>query len=317
LTVSDRVRNWVVHAARLAASHGQKEFRCTRNVELVLSAALQLPDFRSVRYPAAYVEFLRTCIEQLTYNVVTVKSEGGAPELATRRLNTLVEQLRSGLPETDFSSAREIGLVADAIRSNAQEQSPQYWNWAGDVGLHFLISSSLGWKGRILFNVVRLMRSERCLELGTAYGMSALFILAALKHYSPSGHLNTLEGAEPQFSIASSTLKHRYGDMVSCHFGLTSALLPELVRLIGPIDFMFHDAGHSYKDYVSDFNQVSQNLVPGAIVLFDDIRWEDERWVSGPTTAANTYAGWKAVVNHARVSQAIEIDGNLGLLLLR
>jgi hypothetical protein len=42
--------------------------------------------------------------------------------------------------------------------------------WAGDVGLHFGVSSSLGHKGRLLANVIRLCRSERCLELGTAYG---------------------------------------------------------------------------------------------------------------------------------------------------
>ncbi len=144
--------------------------------------------------------------------------------------------------------------------------------------------------------------------------MSALFMLAALKAYAKSGHLTTLEGWEPQFSVASNTLKRLYGDMVSCHFGKTHEALPRLVESLGRIDFMFHDAGHSRDDYVNDFMQVSEILAPGAIVLIDDIRWEDPRMYVGH---ARTYEGWTELVGHPRVRRAIEIDDTLGLLLLR
>jgi predicted O-methyltransferase YrrM len=146
--------------------------------------------------------------------------------------------------------------------------------------------------------------------------MSAQFILAALRLYFKLGHLTTLEGSEPQFSVCSALLNSRYGDMVSCHFGMTGKLLPELVQSIGPVDFMFHDAGHSHDDYVNDFNLVSGNFSPGAVVLFDDIRWEDERRKTS-SKAIDTYGGWKEVVKHPRVCRALEIDGSLGLLLLR
>jgi predicted O-methyltransferase YrrM len=317
LRITDRIRRVIGGAARLATRESARVLRDSRNVDLVLSAALQHPGALAIHYPAAYVEFLRSCIEESSYPAVVVKLEGGAPELPTKRFGTLVEQFQSGLPEVEFSTAQELARMADAHRSNAQIQADPTWTWAGDVGLHFSIGSSLGRKGRMLFNAVRFMRSEHCLELGTAYGMSAQFILAALKTYCPGAHLHTLEGAEVQFSIASSTLKNRYEDMVSCHYGLTTERLPDLARSIGPIDFMFHDAGHSYKDYLEDFDQISQALIPGAVVLFDDIRWEDERWKTGTKGAANTYAGWKAVIGHPRVAQAVEIEGNLGLLLVR
>jgi hypothetical protein len=50
----------------------------------------------------------------------------------------------------------------------------------------------------------------------------------------------------------------------------------------------------------------------GAVVLFDDIRW------NVPKVARNlyTYEGWQAVVAYPRVRRAIEIDGSLGLLLM-
>lgn len=313
--MKERVKEWVASSARLAAKHGEGALREQRVLELALAAALRHPDSLSVRYPVSYAKFLRSCIERPIFSVVEIKSEKGAPEIAEKRFLSFIDQLRLELPEMELPAAREIALIADDLRSNSQSKTANY-PWAGDVGLHASMASSSGSKGRILFNLVRFARSERCLELGTAYGMSALFILAALRLYLKSGHLTTLEGSEPQFSIASALLKDRYGDMVSCHFGLTGKLLPELVKSIGPIDFMFHDAGHSHEDYVNDFNLVSGNLASGAVVLFDDIRWEDERWKTS-AKPSDTYGGWKEVVEHARVCRAFELDGTLGVLLLR
>jgi predicted O-methyltransferase YrrM len=311
MTMKGRVKEWVANFARIAAKQGEGR----RLEELVLAAALQHPDSLSVRYPVSYAKFLRSCIESPGYSVVEIKSEEGAPEIAEKRFSTFIGELRLELPEMELPAAREIALIADNLRSNSQPKTANY-PWAGDVGLHASIASSYPRHGRILFNLVRFMRGERCLELGTAYGISALFILAALHLYFKSGHLVTLEGSEPQFSISSALLKGRYGDMVSCNFGLTGKLLPELVKSIGPIDFMFHDAGHSHDDYVNDFNLVCGNLTPGAVVLIDDIRYEDERFKAS-SEAADTYRGWKEVVEHSRVCRAFEIDGKLGLLLLR
>ena len=71
------------------------------------------------------------------------------------------------------------------------------------------------------------------MELGTVYGMSGLFILSALKALGDDRHLATLEGMEPQFSLASTTLRGRDGDMVLCHFGMTQDALPGLASSPG------------------------------------------------------------------------------------
>lgn len=202
---------------------------------------------------------------------------------------------------------------ANPDRNRCLSEPVEFNDWAGDMGLHFSLSSSYGGKGRVLFNTVRIMRSKRCLELGTAYGMSALFILAALKMYVPSGSLATLEWFKLLMPVNSAILKERYGDMVSCHFGNTAAVLPELTKSLKQIDFLFHDCGHSRADYVNDFNNVVEILSPGAVVLFDDIRWED---MHNPSANLDTYGGWATVASHPRVRQAVEIDDSLGLLLI-
>jgi predicted O-methyltransferase YrrM len=216
------------------------------------------------------------------------------------------------VPPIPFATAQEIALVADRYRDLAGVV--ESGKWVGDAGLLFSISSSFGRKGRLLSAVIRFSRSERCLELGTAYGMSGLFILSTLKAIGVAGHLTTLEGMEPQYSLASAMLNERYGDMVSCHFGMTHTVLPGLARSLDRIDFLFHDAGHSREEYSRDFNAVVDILSPDSVVLIDDIRWEDPRFSSQP---AQTYEGWREIVSHPRVRRAVEVDHNLGLLLLR
>jgi predicted O-methyltransferase YrrM len=180
---------------------------------------------------------------------------------------------------------------------------------AADVGKHFDISSSFGWKGRILSEIVRFMRPSNCLEFGTAYGMSSLFILGASKE----AHLTTVEAMEPQFSIASQILQERYGDRVRCEFGLTDNVLPHVLPSMGGVDFLFHDAGHSFENYTSDFAAVLPHFRPGAVLLLDDIRWSDSRFYDGDPRC---YEGWMEIVHHPRVRRAVEIDRTLGLALL-
>ena len=43
--------------------------------------------------------------------------------------------------------------------------------------------------------------------------------------------------------------------------------LTELAKELKSFDFLFHDAGHSYDDYVNDFALAEPMLAPGAICL--------------------------------------------------
>ena len=147
----------------------------------------------------------------------------------------LLDILKSGVPPLRFSEAQDIGLVADRllIRWDIFEHEDEGWQWTADVGLAFVVASSFAKKGRLLSATIRVCRTTRCLELGTAFGMSALFVLYALRANGEEAHLTTVEGWEPQFSIASGVLKERFGDMVCCRFGRTEEILPSVVESMG------------------------------------------------------------------------------------
>ena len=312
MSLRDRVKGLIRSTAGVSAEQWQRSTLDNRNVEVVLNSLLASTSFSSLHFPVQFVELVRGCIESsCTCRLRELKVDTQpTADAAGKRFATLKDALVRGLPPVALAATSEIALVADQNRSLSAAH--EVGNWAGDMGIHFGGTSSFAKKGRILYNIVRIMRSERCLELGTAYGMSALFILAALKKYSPSGSLATVEGSAKLAAISSPILKQRYPATVSCEFGWASTVLPELTKSLTKIDFLFHDAGHSRTDYINDFNNVVNQLAPGAVVLFDDIRWEDPRLIANP----DTYGGWKAVVANSRVRQAMEIDDLLGLLLM-
>jgi predicted O-methyltransferase YrrM len=293
----------------------EKVHRDRYNVDLVLSATLRDGRLSEVRNPVAYVEVLRGCIEHTAFSITPIKGAASSSSPAAIRFRTLLDTLRSGVPPLGFSEAQEIGLVADGLSNSLDpfQHKDKGWVWAGDVGLSFMMASSFAKKGRLLSGIIRVCRTDRCLELGTAYGMSSMFILYALRANGAEGHLTTVEGWEPQFSISSKILKERFGNSVCCRFGGREEILPSVIESLGGIDFFLHDAGHSREDYTRDFGVVIQALVPGAVVLINAIRWDDPRF---RVKAPQPYLGWREVVKHPRVKQAVEIDGDLGLILV-
>jgi len=299
-------------------ARGLGAVRGDRNVEIVLATAFErVTASTEIRDPARYVEFLRSCFERTIYPIKEVKTNIDTADLAAKRFATLAETLASGVPSIPFETAVRLAIVADELASRPEPVESE--RRGGDVGLAFLISSGLshsgpGRRGRLLWSIVRFSRSERALELGTAFGLSAMFILEAMRTYGRGmEHLSTVEQGLTEFTIAQETLK-RYGNMVSCVYGSTNDVIPRLIDSRARFDFLFHDAGHSGDLYVSDFTAAEPALVPGTVVLFDDIRWDDPRFRAAP---ARTYEGWLEVVRHPRVRQAIEIGDSLGLLLLR
>jgi predicted O-methyltransferase YrrM len=98
--------------------------------------------------------------------------------------------------------------------------------------------------------------------------------------------------------------------MVSCHFDDAEHAIPRLMKET-TVDFVFHDAMHTREDYIRDFNALKDNLPAGAVVLIDNIRWEDP-WGH----SMHCYEGWIEICADSRVRRAAEIDADMGLLLL-
>src|SRR5713226_9254608 len=115
--IKAKLKNLVSRGVGLVTEYRENELRDRRNVDHVLSAALTRSDVLSaVRYPVAYVDFLRGCTGCTGHLVTEGKGDAGAPESATNRFAMLVRRLWLGMPAIDFSAAQEIALIADRNR---------------------------------------------------------------------------------------------------------------------------------------------------------------------------------------------------------
>jgi predicted O-methyltransferase YrrM len=275
--------------------------------DLAIAAILAEERCHRLADPVAFVGFLRDAFEPTRYDVHPLGDDAAPAESPHElRFRTLLDRLDQGVPPLARHDATRIGLIADALvdRRDPFERP----HWVADVGLHAMMASSFARKGRLLAAVVRFMRPGRVLELGTAYGLSALFLAQALRPVE--GTLLTLERSHPQVDIARELLAREHPDAVE----VREAIGKDAAGDLGgeEFGFLFHDAEHSERAYVEDFEAFLPHLAPGAVVLFDDIRWSDPH-SAVPTT---TYRGWRRVAEHARVRRAVELDGLYGLALL-
>lgn len=257
--------------------------------------------------PARYAAFLTSCFEPLAFRVRELRRDESAGDTAGLCFRTLIDHLQAGVFPLPAADAARIGTIADGLLADRRPFDRD--TWAGDVGLHAGAASSFARKGRLLAEIVRIMRVDAALELGTAYGLSALFIDTALPE---SGRLVTVERSQPQYDAAGEVFERSGSGRIQQAGGASSWVLPDLAKTIAGAGFLFHDADHSGKAYVEDFAAAEPLLGPGAVVLYDDIRWTNPR-LGG---ASGTYSGWKQLIAHPRVRAAAELDREFGLLLL-
>ena len=121
--------------------------------------------------------------------------------------------------------------------------------------------------------ILELLQPENILEIGTAYGYSALFFARKL----PDAHVTTIDRNEHMIPVASQNFADRpEGSRIDFRTGDAESILDEMIeeksdngRVKDPFDFIFIDAGKShYRDF---FDRAEQLAKPGAVIICDNI----------------------------------------------
>lgn len=286
--------------------------RPPNDIDIAVDHVLRTVDVGTLNDLPAFVAHVRECFEPTRFRVIDHGGPGGAdPDPVVQRFNLFVRQVGEGLPPLPVRHAVATAKAMDRLRGDRTPFDRAYWSL--DVAAHAVRASSRARPGRVLYQAVRHLRVSSALEFGTGYGISALFMLAAMADGGPDVQLDTIESSEPQFSVSSALLRDAYGSAARVHHGRSREVLPQLAHLTG-IGLFFHDGGHDREQYVADFAAVEPLLGAGALVIYDDIKWEDAR---RPEVEKQTYEGWTEVRQHPRVARAVEVAGKYGVLLLR
>ena len=143
------------------------------------------------------------------------------------------------------------------------------------------IRSGLGDSAELLYGLVRSMKPEVCVEIGSALGKSASYIGMALKE-NGRGMLYAIDPHEPtnwndvdaidslkEFSrnVAAAGL----GKYVSVIRSYSDAAARDWKR---PIDLIFIDGDHSYEGVKRDWDLFLPHMKPSGVAIFHDTMWE-------------------------------------------
>lgn len=147
-----------------------------------------------------------------------------------------------------------------------------------------------------LFHLVRAVQPERVVEMGACVGISASYIAAALEA-NGKGRLVTLEGDPTLSELTQETLAALgLGRRAECVCGPFESTLKTSLERMRPVDLLFHDGAHEAWCYLDDFETMRPYLAPGAVVIYDDIRWGD----------TDTIGAWRQIVAHEQVKGSLD-----------
>jgi predicted O-methyltransferase YrrM len=122
------------------------------------------------------------------------------------------------------------------------------------------------------FNLIRELKPSVCLELGTAFGISASYQAAALK-LNQRGKIITLEGSESFALLAKHNFQTLGFDNAHVVIGRFQDTLYTVLKEHGPIDYAYIDGHHEEKATLDYFQQICCFLSARAVLVFDDISW--------------------------------------------
>lgn len=142
-------------------------------------------------------------------------------------------------------------------------------------------TSGLGGSAWVLHGLVRSLRPDTCVEIGSAKGASTCHIGLALREnvhgrlYAIDPHIMTHwndQGAAESLPIL---LRNLRTCGVENYVEVIRATSEEAARAwLQPIDLLFIDGDHSYSAVRRDWELFSPFVAPFGVVLFHDTLWE-------------------------------------------
>jgi predicted O-methyltransferase YrrM len=152
----------------------------------------------------------------------------------------------------------------------------------GTIDVHSNISVE---EGELLSRLIRERKPKVSLEVGLAFGISALFICEAMKESTINPKhivIDPAQNAAAYWSgVGLANLERAgYRSFVEFIEKPSQIALPELVTARQKIDFAFVDGEHTFDHVLVDFFFIDQLLNVGGVVVLDDTSYPSIRRVA-------------------------------------
>lgn len=155
--------------------------------------------------------------------------------------------------------------------------------------------------GRLLFRLVHFLKPSTLLELGTSLGISTAYQAAAALRST----MITIEGCPETAALARQHFQQQ--NLLNVHL-LTGAFrekLPEALRALKKLDYLYLDGDHRHGASLEYFEQCLPYAHAGSVFVIADIHWSGEM-----------EDAWREMRRHPRVGLSVDLF-HLGLLFFR
>jgi len=154
-------------------------------------------------------------------------------------------------------------------------------------------------QGEFLQQIILDLKPKITLEIGLAYGISALFICDKIQNIPDSYHIiidpHQLTGWE---GIGINNLKKAgYEGIIKFYNQISALALPHIIEEGIKIDFAFIDGMHTFDHTLVDFLYIDQLLNVGGIVVLDDTNLPSIRKVCRFIVKNRRYSVYRCLEN--------------------
>jgi predicted O-methyltransferase YrrM len=127
--------------------------------------------------------------------------------------------------------------------------------------------------GAFLQGLIRQRKPKTTLEVGLAFGISALFICEALQDCGGLRHIAIDAHQSTQWKgIGTNNLKLAgFGNLIEIMESYSHLALAEIEAMGTRVEFAFIDGWHTFDHALTDFFHVDRVLSVGGVVVFDDV----------------------------------------------
>ena len=215
------------------------------------------------------------CRKQLTRGVHYLKDKLGLPvDYTDVEFSAFKESL-------DWSSLPHERLrVLGVIFSDQDDHIKTYISEAEAIAIEeknelspdaFMgVGNPMGRTDRItLYAAIRASRPKVVVETGTAAGASATYILEALER-NGEGRLYSVD-VEHKDRMSGRLIPEHLRSMVHIRTGDSRAVLPELLKEAGSIDFFLHDSLHTYVHMMAEYELLYPHMSDGGVICSHDV----------------------------------------------
>lgn len=160
--------------------------------------------------------------------------------------------------------------------------------------------------GQFYYKLTKRVKASNILEIGTNLGVSGQYFILALEKNNQAALFETMEGVEGLCKIADKrfkTLTENTQVKYKIHQGFYDDNLHKITESGTKFDIVFIDGNHRYEPTLKYYNTLKNNYSNEAIIIFDDINWNDEM-----------QKAWKEIKNDKNVVYSVDFF-KLGLIL--